>query len=45
MKGGYAESDMGGLPSAVRLKKAVRLTVPGLNATRHLVLLQPVAKA
>jgi 16S rRNA (guanine527-N7)-methyltransferase len=45
MKGGYAESDMGGLPSAVRLKKAVRLTVPGLNATRHLVLLQPVAQA
>ncbi|MGQ0751023.1 MAG: 16S rRNA (guanine(527)-N(7))-methyltransferase RsmG [Betaproteobacteria bacterium] len=45
MKGAYAESELRELPGGFALKRAVPIKVPGLNAARHLVLLQPKAAA
>lgn len=41
MRGRHAEADTAGLPAPFRLKRAIALKVPGLNAERHLVLLEP----
>lgn len=45
MKGIYAESELRRLPAGFTLQRAVPISVPGLNAARHLVLLQPKAAA
>jgi 16S rRNA (guanine527-N7)-methyltransferase len=45
MKGVYAESELRRLPLGYGLKRAVPISVPGLNAARHLLLLQPNAAA
>jgi len=41
MRGRHADADTVGLPAPFRLKRAIPLKVPGLNAERHLVLLEP----
>ena len=42
MKGVYPDDELAQLPRDVRLHGTVPLTVPGLHAKRHLVLLAPV---
>ncbi len=42
MKGVYPDDELAQLPADVRLHGTVPLTVPGLHAKRHLVLLAPV---
>ena len=39
MKGIYPHEELALLPAGWRLREAVRLTVPGLRAQRHLLLL------
>lgn len=41
MKGVYPYEELAELPAAFKLKRVVPLTVPGLRAQRHLVLLDP----
>lgn len=43
MRGTYAESELSGLPAGFTLKRAVPIKVPGLDAVRNLILLQPEA--
>jgi 16S rRNA (guanine527-N7)-methyltransferase len=45
MRGAYAESELQELPAGFTLKRAVPIKVPGLDAVRNLVLLQPEAGA
>ncbi|MDR2000376.1 MAG: 16S rRNA (guanine(527)-N(7))-methyltransferase RsmG [Zoogloeaceae bacterium] len=40
MKGAYPEAELGKLPPEWRLVEAVPLTVPGLGAERHLIVLE-----
>ncbi|MDD5329084.1 MAG: 16S rRNA (guanine(527)-N(7))-methyltransferase RsmG [Sulfuricella sp.] len=42
MKGVYPDEELKRLPDTVALRRAVPLVVPGLNAERHLLVLQPV---
>lgn len=42
MRGRYSEQEGGNLPESFRVKEVIPLRVPGLNAERHLVLLEPV---
>ncbi len=42
MKGVYPHEELMRLPDTVALRRAVPLKVPGLNAERHLLILQPV---
>jgi 16S rRNA (guanine527-N7)-methyltransferase len=42
MKGVYPDEEIAHLPREFRLRSVVPLTVPGLRAERHLVLLDPV---
>jgi 16S rRNA (guanine527-N7)-methyltransferase len=41
MKGVYPHEELAQLPAAVRLRNVISLTVPGLDAERHLVLMEP----
>jgi 16S rRNA (guanine527-N7)-methyltransferase len=41
MKGVFPHEEIELLPASVRLHGVIPLTVPGLNAVRHLVVLQP----
>lgn len=45
MKGVYPNEELEQVPSGVRVEKVVRLSVPGLDAERHLVVLLPSASA
>ncbi len=40
MKGVYPDEELEQLPSEVKVEKVVRVTIPGLSAERHLVLLR-----
>ena len=42
MKGLYPAAELSALDGGFRVRDVVRLTVPGLDATRHLVILEPV---
>lgn len=42
MKGVYPHEELAQLPASCRLRDVLPLSVPGLNAKRHLVLLEPV---
>lgn len=42
MKGVYPHEELAQLPAAVRLRNVISLSVPGLDAERHLVLMEPV---
>ena len=41
MKGVYPHEELTQLPASCRLRRVLPLDVPGLNATRHLVLIEP----
>lgn len=41
MKGVYPHEELAQLPAAVRLRSVISLAVPGLDAERHLVLMEP----
>lgn len=41
MKGVYPHEELAQLPSGVNLRNVISLSVPGLRAERHLVLMQP----
>ncbi|HET9664116.1 MAG TPA: 16S rRNA (guanine(527)-N(7))-methyltransferase RsmG [Burkholderiales bacterium] len=45
MRGVYLDSELDEVPPAFTVKRAVPLSVPGLNAMRHLILLQPTTAA
>lgn len=45
MRGGYSDSEREQVPPPFTVKRVVSLTVPGLNAMRHLILLQPTTAA
>ncbi|HLF23118.1 MAG TPA: 16S rRNA (guanine(527)-N(7))-methyltransferase RsmG, partial [Burkholderiales bacterium] len=42
MKGRFPETEIAAVGAGFRVRDVVRLTVPGLDATRHLVILEPV---
>lgn len=42
MKGVFPQEELAGVGPAFAVRDVVRLTVPGLEATRHLVILEPV---
>jgi 16S rRNA (guanine527-N7)-methyltransferase len=42
MKGVYPDEELSRLPAGIALRQVVPLDVPGLEAARHLVVLQPV---
>lgn len=43
MKGVYPNEELEQVPAGILVEKVVRLSVPGLEAERHLVLLRPIA--
>lgn len=43
MKGVFPEEELAAIDSGFRVREVVRLTVPGLDAARHLAILEPVA--
>jgi len=43
MKGVYPQEEIAGIGVGFRVREVVPLTVPGLDAARHLVILQPAA--
>lgn len=45
MKGVYPYEEIARLPSGYKLREVIPLTVPGLEAERHLVLVQPSQRA
>ncbi|HEX7043702.1 MAG TPA: 16S rRNA (guanine(527)-N(7))-methyltransferase RsmG [Burkholderiales bacterium] len=44
MKGVYPQEELAGVAAGFRVRDVVRLTVPGLDAARHLVILEPVSE-
>lgn len=42
MKGLYPEDELAALPEGIRLRESVRLSVPGVDAERHLLFIQHV---
>lgn len=44
MKGVFPQEELAALDRGFRVRETVRLTVPGLDAERHLVILEPVSE-
>jgi 16S rRNA (guanine527-N7)-methyltransferase len=43
MKGAYPAAEVAHLPASIRLVRTERLTVPGIEGERHLVIMQPAS--